>query len=126
MKSQNPVAWFEIPVANIERAQKFYEDVFQITMTAMDLGGPKMAWFPNNGPDTYGATGGLMQYDSYVPSHEGTLIYLSCQDLKDELRRVEAAGGKVLQEKTQISPEHGFMGLMEDTEGNRVALHSSH
>jgi len=36
----------------------------------------------------------------------------------------EEAGGKVLQAKTQISEEHGFMALMLDSEGKRVALHS--
>ena len=38
--------------------------------------------------------------------------------------RVEAAGGTVYQPKTQISPEHGYMAVFIDTEGNRVALHS--
>jgi len=65
-----------------------------------------------------------MKYESYVPSHEGTLVYFSCEDLQNELGRIVSAGGKILQEKTQISPENGFMGLFEDTEGNRVALHS--
>ena len=65
-----------------------------------------------------------MQYDSYVPSHEGTLVYLSCDDLQNEMDRIEAAGGKILRTKVQISPEHGYMGVFEDTEGNRVALHS--
>ena len=46
------------------------------------------------------------------------------EDVQNELNRIEAAGGKVLQPKTEISPEHGFMGVFEDTEGNRIALHS--
>jgi predicted enzyme related to lactoylglutathione lyase len=29
-----------------------------------------------------------------------------------------------MQPKTEIGGGHGFMGLIEDTEGNRIALHS--
>jgi len=47
-----------------------------------------------------------------------------CDDVKNELDRVEAAGGQIYQPKTQISPEHGFMSVFIDTEGNMVALHS--
>jgi hypothetical protein len=37
---------------------------------------------------------------------------------------VEAAGGKVLVPKTQISEDIGYMGVFLDTEGNRIAIHS--
>ena len=40
------------------------------------------------------------------------------------MNRVEAAGGKIVQPKTQISPDIGFMALFIDCEGNRIALHS--
>lgn len=33
-------------------------------------------------------------------------------------------GGKILQGKKQISEEYGFMAVITDSEGNRVALHS--
>ena len=120
----NPVNWFEIPVANIDRAKAFYDQVFEINIQMVDLDGTKMGFFPGD-VNKSGATGSLMQHEQYTPSYQGTLIYLSCQDLAHELSRVQAAGGKVLQQKTMISPEHGYMGLMEDTEGNRIALHSN-
>jgi len=120
---QNMVAWFEIPVTNMERAKTFYEKVFKVAINVQDLGELFMGFFPMN-EGASGAMGALMQYKSYTPSHEGTLVYFSCEDLQNELDRIESAGGKILQEKTQISPENGFMGLFEDTEGNRVALHS--
>ena len=120
---QNMVPWFEIPVTDMDRAKKFYEHTFQIEIQVMDLDGTVMGWFPNAG-NVMGATGSLVQQDSYVPSHEGTLVYFGSEDLSEELGRIEAAGGKILQPKTQISPEHGYMGVFEDSEGNRVALHS--
>lgn len=52
------------------------------------------------------------------------MIYFISDDVQNELDRIERAGGKIYQTKTQISPEHGYMGAFIDTEGNRIALHS--
>jgi uncharacterized protein len=42
----------------------------------------------------------------------------------DMLQRVEHAGGKILLPKTPISGDRGF-AYFEDTEGNRIGLHSA-
>ena len=118
------VGWFEIPVTNMERAQRFYETVFDTKIAIHDLDGTLMGWFPGQ-DESAGAPGSLMLHEEYTPGFNGTLIYLMCKDLSLELSRVKAAGGQVLQEKTMISPEHGFMGLFKDSEGNRIALHSN-
>ena len=56
----------------------------------------------------------------------GPLVYLNAEpDLAIVLGRVERAGGKVTVPKRQISPEHGYMAVFIDSEGNRVALHST-
>jgi predicted enzyme related to lactoylglutathione lyase len=52
------------------------------------------------------------------------LIYLNGgDDLDVVLSKVEQAGGKIILPKTGIGP-HGFMAHFEDSEGNKVALHS--
>jgi predicted enzyme related to lactoylglutathione lyase len=117
------VGWFEIPVRDMDRAIHFYSQVFNVTLEKQDFGGLLMAWFPWDASGK-GAGGSLVKNENYVPGHEGALIYFSSVDVETEIKRVEEAGGKVLQERTEISPEIGFMGLFEDTEGNRVALHS--
>lgn len=117
------VGWFEIPVKDMDRAILFYNQVFEITLAKQDFGGLAMAWFPWN-ETSKGAGGSLIQNDNYKPSHEGTLVYFSSVDVEKEINRVEEAGGKVLQQKTEISPDIGYMALFEDTEGNRIALHS--
>lgn len=119
----NTVSWFEIPVTDMDRAKAFYEKVFAIKVTVQDFGGVQMGFFPNHG-DTHGAPGSLMKHETYVPSEKGSLVYFACDDLQTELDRVEAAGGSIFRAKTQISPEHGFMGVIIDSEGNRIALHS--
>lgn len=119
----NMVGWFEIPVSDMDRAKAFYEAVFKVDIQIVDFGGMLMGWFPyEEGKE--GAAGTLIKQDTYIPSQEGTLVYFICEDVQNELDRIEAAGGKLYQPKTQISPEHGFMAAFIDTEGNRVALHS--
>jgi predicted enzyme related to lactoylglutathione lyase len=119
----NMVGWFEIPVHDMDRAKTFYEAVFQVELSIQDFGGVLMGWFPFDEKKP-GATGTLIKQQSYVPSQEGTLVYFVSTDVQNELDRIESAGGIIIQQKTQISPEHGFMGVFLDTEGNKVALHS--
>ena len=125
----NMVGWFEVPVHDMTRAVAFYNKVFQIEISVHELGALTMGWFPfaedQNRP---GAAGSLVKHpDAYKPSSDhGVLVYFSSRtgDLDDELSRVVAAGGKILQAKTQISEEYGCMALFLDSEGNRIALHS--
>ena len=119
----NMVGWFEIPVNDMDRAKTFYETVFNVEIKVVDFGGMLMGWFPDRG-EVPGAQGTLIKQESYIPSQEGTLVYFVSEDVQNELDRVEAAGGKIYQPKTQISPEHGYMGVFIDCEGNRIALHS--
>ncbi len=122
---KNLVGWFEIPVTNMDRAKGFYETVFKIKIAVHDLGELKMGWFPFD-HEKPGATGSLVQHDQYIPSDtHGSVLYFSCDDLSTELGRVESAGGRVMQAKTEIGGGHGFMALVLDTEGNRIALHSN-
>lgn len=118
------VGWFEIPVGDMKRAKQFYDTVFDISISLHDFGGLKMGWFPND-PEKKGATGSLIQHEMYRPSAtDGALVYFSCKDLNAELSRVEEAGGTIMKQKTAIGEGHGFMALLTDTEGNRIALHS--
>lgn len=125
MRYNNAVSWFEIPATDLDRAQKFYEAIFGFTMTAMDLPNIKMRMFPIE--DRMGV-GGAVVYSAgfYNPSAtEGPLLYLNANpDVQLVLDKVEAAGGKIMVPKTEISPEYGHMGVFIDTEGNRIALHS--
>jgi len=120
----NLVGWFEIPVVQMERAKMFYETVFDITITVHDLDGLIMGWFPH-AHDKPGSSGSLVQHEMYKASPtDGPLIYFSSADVNTELSRVEDAGGTILKGKTEIGEGHGFMGLILDTESNRIALHS--
>jgi uncharacterized protein len=121
----NAINWFEISVADIARAKKFYETVFAVKMDESEMMGMKMAFFPSD-PMNGKVSGGLVEGPMHKPSADGAKVYFNGNpDLNVALGRVEAAGGSVQMPKTQISPEIGYMAFFTDSEGNAVALHSN-
>lgn len=125
-KSTNAINWFEIPAIDIDRAQKFYEALFEIEMEKVPVPGLKMVAFPAD-PGNGKVSGSLMQHEQYKPSVDGVAIYLNANpDIQTVIDRIEPAGGKIVIPKTQISPEIGYMAFFIDTEGNRLALHAQH
>ncbi|MBD0333650.1 MAG: VOC family protein [Chitinophagaceae bacterium] len=126
MTFKNAISWFEIPATNLARAQKFYETIFDISLIPIDLENFKMRMFPLENPMS--GVGGAVIYakDFYKPSStDGVLIYLNANpDVQNVLNKVEAAGGKIIVPKTHISEEYGYMGIIVDTEGNRIGLHN--
>ena len=101
----NAISWFEIPAVNLERAQKFYEIIFNMKMIPIDMDNVKMRMFPLDDMTQIGGavvdSGGF-----HKPSlTEGPLIYLNGNpDVQNVLSKVEAAGGTIMVPKTQISP----------------------
>jgi predicted enzyme related to lactoylglutathione lyase len=119
----NPIGWIEVPVADMQRAMRFYNAVFEWDLKENILGPLSMAWFPAS-QNVPGSGGSLVKNENYRPSSDGALVYFSCKDVAVQIERVEKAGGQVLKAKTQISPQMGFMALALDSEGNRIAFHS--
>src|SRR5688572_6301752 len=116
---ENAISWFEIPAKDLDRATKFYETIFGVTLNPMDLPNIKMRMFPLD--DMQKGVGGAV-VDSggfHSPSDTlGPLIYLNGNpDVQKILDKVEKAGGKIQVPKTLISPEYGSMAVIIDTEG---------
>jgi predicted enzyme related to lactoylglutathione lyase len=112
--------WFEIPANDFERAKKFYETIFEIEIETTNFGGFKMGIFPHKEVGCSICFG-----EGYEAGPQGSLVYLNANpDLEIVLKRVEKAGGRIIQSKKQISPEYGFMALFLDSEGNKLGLHS--
>lgn len=122
----NAVGWFEIPVADMDRAVKFYENVFGVTLERHQMGPLDMAWFPWK-ENEKGAAGTLVYHkDFYKPSKDGVLVYFTSTsgDVANELAKVEESGGTIVVPKKLITEDVGYMGVFIDSEGNRVAVHS--
>ncbi|KAA3610499.1 MAG: VOC family protein [Calditrichaeota bacterium] len=118
----NAINWFEIPVSDLDRAKIFYEGIFNVKLDLNEMGPMKMAFFPID-PEASGSAGTLIKAEGYTPSHSGSIVYFSVNDIEGTLSNVNSSGGKTLVPKTSIG-EHGFFAHFEDCEGNRVALHS--
>jgi len=124
MELGNAFNWFEIPVADFDQAKKFYEAIFDYQMPESMMGPTRMGFFLYD--FKAGKVGGAICHgNGYAPSQMGAIIYLNCQpDLQVVLDRVEKAGGKIVQQKSEINAGLGFVAYITDTEGNKVALHS--
>lgn len=122
MTSKNPVCWFDINVANLERAKTFYEKVFDLKLTDLPIEWGKQSTFPfeNNGSNT---TGALVEKENYKANESNTVVYFASKDCITEENRIEKSGGKIIQPKTPIG-EFGFISIFLDTEGNTIGLHS--
>lgn len=121
----NPVAWFEIYVDEMQRAKTFYESVLGISLEKLNDptdSGVEMWSFASN-MEKYGTTGALVKMDGFSAGGNSTLVYFSCEDCAIEESRVEDAGGKIQNSKMAIG-EYGFISIVIDTEGNMFGLHS--
>ena len=114
------VAWVEIPVRDMDRALAFYKAVFDlepIRSIADEVRRVAVLISDNQ-------TGlSLNQTLNFEPSHDGPLAYIDMeQDFTAHLARVEAAGGKILCPTTPMDKTTVY-AIIEDTEGNAVAMH---
>ena len=118
----NPVSYFEIPVADMARAVRFYEAVFEIDLERQQIDGYDMVLFPF-APGAQGASGALAKGDVYVPAKTGPILYFGVADIDAVLARAAANGGKILYPKKDVGA-FGSVAEFEDSEGNRIALHT--
>lgn len=126
----NLINWLEIPVSDMDRAKKFYEQVLKARIELDDkmTPGAKMGMIYTEAMDMKDIGGALVQGKGYTPGESNTLVYLNANETggcNAFLKRVEENGGKITREAFEISPDIGFCGYFTDCEGNRMAVHSS-
>lgn len=118
----NALNWFEIPVADLARANRFYGALLRSELREDTFNDVTMAVLPYK---EGGVGGALVRSDKLTPSTQGTVVYLDAgDDLDGALERVKAAGGKVVMGRTHLSDAIGSIAFFVDTEGNRVGLHA--
>jgi predicted enzyme related to lactoylglutathione lyase len=125
--SADTLCWTDIPVTNLDRAIKFYSAILGKEVRRLSEGRMEYGLLPHEEQNASGCL--VVRGDSggvdNRPSANGPLIYLSVEGRLDEA--VETArknGGKVLRARQKIG-EHGFRAVIIDSEGNRIALHTS-
>jgi uncharacterized protein len=117
------VVWFDIPVADMDRAIAFYRKLTGQELTRLPVGdGKETALFEF---DEGGSAGCLFAAPEDEPSHFGSRVYFDANPrLDDWLSRVEPSGGRILVGKTPAGGDHGYFAYIEDSEGNRVGLNA--
>lgn len=118
MLNPNVPAWFEIPVADLDRAQAFYEGILDTTLAREKTGEGELAVFPYAGKPH--ASGALMALPRMAPSTTGTTIYLSVDDVAPVLERVALGAGEVVVPRIPLRDGLGVFAQFLDSEGNRV------
>jgi predicted enzyme related to lactoylglutathione lyase len=110
------IVWFEIPADDIERARKFYGNLF----------GWKIEKFPGLGDYWHIDTGGAEDTPDgalMARSQGGQPItnYVSVESVSEAMAKVEKLGGKICTPKTAV-PQMGYFSICQDTESNTFAL----
>ena len=114
------IAWFDIPVKDLERARNFYQKVLKINIES--YGGEAPVAVMEHGPGD--VAGCLFLNEGDEPSMQGPLLYFTVEGrLREATDLAGAHGGQVLQAPHSIGP-HGNRSIVVDSEGNRIALHS--
>jgi hypothetical protein len=112
------IVHFEIPTDDVERAKKFYGDLFGWKIEKIP--GQMEYWMfrttDENGKETIG--GGMMKRQH--PQHTIT-NYIGVNSVDDYSKKVERLGGKVMVPKTEV-PTYGWFAVCTDTENNTFAL----
>ncbi len=125
--SMNPVVHFKMPAEERTRMRKFYENTFGWKTEQL---GPEMGDYvlvvttetdKSRHPKAPGSiNGGFYPKKEDWPAQYPSVV-IAVDDVKASMKKVEAAGGKVLGEPMEI-PEYGLYVSFFDTEGNRVSM----
>jgi len=126
VKYMNKVVHFEIPAENLERAEKFYKEVFDWKIQSIPMPGGDayliVQTVETDGqqmPKEAGAiNGGMMKK---TPDVKGPVIVIDVPNLEEHLEKIKKAQGKVVM-PTQKVMDMGLYARVEDTEGNIIGV----
>jgi uncharacterized protein len=117
----NRAVWFDIPVADLNRAQAFYQAVLGVAVERSDFRGTSFCVLAHD----QGNGGCLVLDAAAITSTGGILVYFNVDGrIQDAVAKTKSGGGKVVEATHGIGP-HGFRAIVLDSEGNRIVLHSS-
>ena len=122
--ARSAINWFEIPVRDLDRAMRFYEQLLGRPLRREPMGpSVTLAVFAYD----EGQTGGALMAGPEVPapSEAGTIVYLDASPSLDAaLERAAALGATLLCPKVVLPGDMGAFAHIRDSEGNRVGLHA--
>lgn len=121
--NKNKVVHFEIPVDDLDRAKKFYQEIFD--------------WKMNDQSDMdYTLISTVEVDDKMMPKEPGGInggmairgdmlkapsISIAVDNIDNQIAAVKKAGGTIIMGKSPVG-SMGFMAYFKDTEGNVLSL----
>ena len=111
------VVHFEIYADEVERATKFYAEVFGWQIHKWD--GPDDYWLAITGGDGEAGIDGAI-IGRPQPGAIG-MNFIDVESVDDYIAKIQANGGTLVRPKIHI-PEVGYTAVCNDTEGNPVGL----
>lgn len=128
MSKMDPVVHFEMPAEDKNRMAKFYTKAFgwKTEMLGQEMGDYVLVTTTEidektGRPKNPGAiNGGFYVKTEDMPAQYPSIV-IAVDDIKESMKKVTQAGGKVLGEPMEI-PDVGQYVSFLDTEGNRVSM----
>lgn len=111
----NPFVHLELNAPDFEKAKAFYSEMFGWEFTDMNMGpaGVYSTFKPVHGP------GGGLYSAGQMPS--GWLAYIGVEDIRSATARARELGANIHVDSQEI-PDVGWMSILEDPTGCRVAM----
>jgi predicted enzyme related to lactoylglutathione lyase len=118
-RASNPpasIVWFEIPADNVERAKRFYSELFGWKIEQFP--GGMDYWHIDTGGSNDSPDGGMMPRKH---PQQPIINYVNVASVNDAATKVQKLGGTICMPKTAV-PQMGYFVVCQDTEGNMFAL----
>jgi len=109
------ICYLEIPAKTAQASADFYSSIFGWTVRRRGDG--ELAF-----DDTGGVSGTWVKESDRTPD-ERTRTYIMVDGIAETLKRIEAAGGRVLKPRTEIGPGMGAFAIFADPVGNEFGLY---
>ena len=118
-KQAASIVWFEIPADNVERAKKFYGELFGWKIERFP--GPQEYWHIDTAGADETPDGALMARKQL---QQPITNYVSVDSVTKFSGKIEKLGGKICMSKTAV-PQMGYFAVCQDTEGNAFGIWES-
>lgn len=127
---KNRIVHFDIYAQDVERAKKFYSDVFGWTYAEWSFNGSPYwgVMTAEQGSTEPGINGGLMKRPGPDPVDGQAVTGFCCtvqvENIDETIAKIESAGGTLALAKMAI-PGMAWQAYYKDTEGNVFGIHEA-
>jgi predicted enzyme related to lactoylglutathione lyase len=122
----SPVIWFEIWVADLERAESFYGALLGWTFRPFEEYDPENYHLASTPEGSVGGALVRIREPARPATGDGprTIVYAAVPDLHAAAGMARRMGAAVVEEPRAIGSADGWFALIDDQDGNRLGLWS--